>query len=132
MKRLYVGCLLFEANTSSPLRTDLEAFQNTYLAEGEETRGLIGANVEVGGFYSAMDRHEGISVVPGFVTWGVPGGKVTDETFRALAHRLYAGIRVAESSTESTSRSTAPWSPMAKMIAKASFYKMCAPSSATR
>jgi microcystin degradation protein MlrC len=95
MKRVYVGCLLYEANTSSPLRTDLEAFQDTYLAEGEETRGLIGANVEVGGFYSAMDRHEGISVVPGFVTWGVPGGKVTDETFRTLAHRLYAGIRMA-------------------------------------
>jgi microcystin degradation protein MlrC len=95
MKRVYVGCVLYEANTSSPLRTELKAFQDTYLGEGEETRGLIGANVEVGGFYSAMDRCRGISAVPGFVTWGVPGGKVTDETFRTLAQRLYAGIQTA-------------------------------------
>jgi microcystin degradation protein MlrC len=95
MKRVYVGCLLYEANTSSPLRTDLEGFQNTYLGEGEETRGLVSANVEVGGFYTAMDRHEGISVVPGFVTWGVPGGKLTDEAFRTLMQRLEAGIRKA-------------------------------------
>jgi microcystin degradation protein MlrC len=95
MKRVYVGCLLYEANTSSPLRADLAAFEDTWLGEGEKTRGLVGANVEVGGFYAAMDTQPGISVVPGFVAWGVPGGKVTAGAFRALSQRLYDGIRAA-------------------------------------
>ncbi len=95
MKRVYAGCLLYEANTSSPLRADLPAFQDTYLGEGEATRGLVDANVEVGGFYTAMDRNPGVSVVPGFVAWGVPGGKVTAEAFQALTQRLYDGIRAA-------------------------------------
>ncbi len=95
MKRVYAGCLLYEANTSSPLCADLPAFQDTYFGEGEATRGLVDANVEVGGFYTAMDRNPGVSVVPGFVAWGVPGGKVTAEAFQALTQRLYDGIRAA-------------------------------------
>jgi microcystin degradation protein MlrC len=95
MKRIYAGCILYESNTFNPVRADLKAFQDTYLAEGETTRDLVSANMEIGGFYQALDGAEGVIVVPGFVAWGVPGGVVTREAFDALAGRLCEGIRAA-------------------------------------
>ena len=95
MKRVYVGCIFFEANTFSPVRTGLQAFQDTYMAEGEATRDLVRANVEVGGFYKAMESLDGITVIPGFVSWGVPGGIVTRKAFEELTRRLFESIRAA-------------------------------------
>jgi microcystin degradation protein MlrC len=95
VKRVYVGCILFEANTFSPVRTGLQAFKDTYLAEGEATRELVHANVEVGGFYREMEKADGVATVAGFVSWGVPGGTVAREAFAELSARLFKGIRGA-------------------------------------
>ena len=95
MKRVYVGCILYEASSSSPVKTDLKAFQDTYMAEGEQTRDLVNANVEVGGFYGAMEGKNDFALLPGFVTWGVPGGVVTQDAFTKLTQRLIESIRAA-------------------------------------
>lgn len=103
--RIAYGRLCQETNAFSPVPTTLEDFRRMHLLEGDalhRATGRLGAevpgmirNAELSGFRAAARRAGGVEAVPLVSAWAVPGGPMTEETYRALRDRLVASLRAA-------------------------------------
>lgn len=86
--RIAVGALLFEGNTFSLSKIDIQSFYDNYYFEGEHLiKGLRHGNVEVSGALSVLDAY-GAEVVPLIATHGGCGGMVTRVCFDALKEKM--------------------------------------------
>lgn len=91
--RIAVGALLYEGNTFSLSRSDIDQFERNYLFEGDEILSrLRGGDVEVSGAIEVLDG-AGAQILPLIATHGGCGGMVTKDCFETLKSRLIARLR---------------------------------------
>lgn len=93
--RIAVGALLFEGNTFSLAKADINNFYDNYYFEGQQLiNGLKYSSVEVSGALSVFDAY-GVEAVPLIATHGGCGGMVTRECFDALKEKMLAYLSEA-------------------------------------
>ncbi len=92
-KRIAVGALLFEGNTLSLVRTNINDFKNKYLVAGMHmVAALVDTNVEIAGAFAAING-AGFAIAPLLATNGGSGGRVTAECYLELKTLLLERLK---------------------------------------
>lgn len=94
-KRVFVASLATETNTFSPLRTDMQDFQESFYAEPGEhpnTPTLCSAIFNV---LREKSADIGWNVIEGTATWAEPGGVVNQQTWEYLRDKILAELHAA-------------------------------------
>lgn len=93
--RIAIGAVLFEGNSFSAVRADLETFKRGYLVTGSDViGGLEHSATEMAGAISAC-RAAGAEIVPTLATHGGAGGRVSAAAFATLKEGLLSRLREA-------------------------------------
>jgi microcystin degradation protein MlrC len=94
--RVFVGGIIQESNTFCPYRTGLDLFKRGYLLRGEEIPQSLGeTNTEIGGFYSSLQKREGVEILPGLAAWAVASGRLANRALRYLTDGLVHDLKRA-------------------------------------
>ncbi|HEY3147125.1 MAG TPA: M81 family metallopeptidase [Dongiaceae bacterium] len=92
-RRLAIARLWYEANSFSPLRTDLAAFQAREWVSGDEARAFYaGTGTEIGGVLAVEPNHPDWEFHYLHCAAAPPGGLVEPAAFAIITQRILAGL----------------------------------------
>lgn len=95
MKRIAIGGIIHETHTFAPEPTDLAAFAQQSLYEGDALiRHMQGAPNSMGGALEGLTR-AGYQPVPLLYAAATPSGSVTAEAYESLSHTLLERLQAA-------------------------------------
>ncbi|MCL6576425.1 M81 family metallopeptidase [Kyrpidia sp.] len=94
--RIGIAFFYHESHTFSPVKTDIRAFEQECLVEGDDILSTFrGTRTEVGGFIDVLEQN-GAAVVPLVCAAAIPSGTVTASAYETIEERMLAAIGRAQ------------------------------------